>query len=128
MQIGELSRKTGVHIETIRYYEKIGLAPKPPRSSAGRRIYNDAHRRRLMFIRRARELGFSLDDIRSLLGLADDAPSCAEVYTLTERHLEGIRSRIADLKRLETTLSRVARDCERQETPECPILDVLWAQ
>lgn len=127
MQIGALSEATGVHIETIRYYEKIGLAPKPPRSSGGRRVYDEEHRRRLVFIRRARELGFGLDDIRSLLGLADETPSCADVYALTERHLDGVRAKIADLKRLEQTLSRMAKDCDQSKTPDCPIIEALSA-
>lgn len=125
MQIGALSQATGVHIETIRYYEKIGLAPTPPRSPGGRRIYDERHRRRLVFIRRARELGFGLDDIRSLLGAADDAPTCADVYALTERHLDAIRAKIADLKRLERTLARMAQDCDRKRSPDCPIIDAL---
>ena len=69
LAIGALSRDTGVHIETIRYYERIGLLPEPPRSQGRHRVYNDGHRQRLVFIRRSRELGFSLDEIRVLLGL-----------------------------------------------------------
>lgn len=125
MQIGALSEATGVHIETIRYYEKIGLSPEPPRSSGGRRVYDEPHRRRLVFIRRARELGFGLDDIRSLLGLVDETPSCADVYALTERHLDAIRTKIADLKKLEQTLARMAKDCDRSQAPDCPIIDAL---
>lgn len=81
--IGELSRLTGVNIETIRYYERIGMLPQPPRSAAGRRMYGSEERRVLAFIRRSRELGFSLSEVRALLGLgAPGDASCAEVKSL----------------------------------------------
>ncbi len=124
-KIGALSDHTGVNIETIRYYEKIGLLAKPPRAPSGHRVYDGALAGKLRFIRRARDLGFSLDDIRSLLGMEDKPPSCAEVYELTENHLANIRAKIADLKRLERTLSKVAEDCEKTATPDCPIIKAL---
>src|SRR4051794_1328669 len=78
--IGELSRLTGVHTETIRYYERIGMLAVPPRTAGGRRLYENKHVRTLAFIRRARELGFTLDEIRTLLELSgSELPSCAEV-------------------------------------------------
>lgn len=99
---GELAKATGCNLETIRYYEKAGLLPDPPRTSAGYRIYSAAHAGRLRFILRSRELGFTLDDIRGLLGLEDGtAPSCAEVKDRTDRHLADIRAKIADLRRME---------------------------
>ena len=86
--IGVLSGHTGVNIETIRYYERIGIAPKPPRSAGGQRLYADEHRQRLIFIRRSRELGFTLDQVRALLGLAGGRRmTCAKVKTLTEAHV-----------------------------------------
>ncbi|MGB3408591.1 MAG: MerR family transcriptional regulator, partial [Jannaschia sp.] len=90
---GDLARATGCNIETIRYYEKIGLLPDPPRTDAGYRIYSAAHATRLRFILRARELGFSMEDIRGLLGLEDGAaPTCAEVKERTERHLADVHA------------------------------------
>src|SRR5882757_9607973 len=101
IQIGELSRRTGCNIETIRYYERIGLMPAPPRR--GRyRSYGGEDVGRLGFVRRARELGFTLDDVRALLGLAaGGAAACADVRDLAASHLVDVRARIADLKRME---------------------------
>jgi len=124
-KIGALSDHTGVNIETIRYYEKIGLLPPPPRAASGHRVYDQGNAKRLMFIRRGRDLGFSLDEVRSLLGLEDKPPSCAEVHALTARHLAGIREKIAGLKRLERTLSKVAKECDDALTPDCPVIDAL---
>jgi MerR family mercuric resistance operon transcriptional regulator len=96
--IGVLSGHTGVNIETIRYYERIGIAPKPPRSAGGQRLYADEHRQRLIFIRRSRELGFTLDQVRALLGLAGGRRmTCAKVKTLTEAHVGDIRRKVKDL-------------------------------
>ena len=101
--IGKLSNHTGVNIETIRYYEKIGLMPKPPRKEGGHRIYDDTLTNRLRFIRRGRELGFSLEDIRMMIGLEDGEPSCEQVHAMTQLHLDNIRQKIVDLKKLEKT-------------------------
>ncbi|MDH3920601.1 MAG: MerR family transcriptional regulator, partial [Rhodospirillales bacterium] len=88
LTIGALSKNTGCNIETIRYYERIGLLPAPPRSAGGHRLYGEVLLKRLTFIRRGRELGFTLDDIRGLLGLVDGgAYTCAEVKALTLDHL-----------------------------------------
>lgn len=127
LTIGKLSDHTGVKIETIRYYEKIGLMPPPPRTPGGHRVYPAALAERLSFIRRGRELGFSLDDIRALLGLADRRPSCAQVYAITAAHLDVIRDKIADLRKLERTLARVAKECDRSERPDCAIIKTLFA-
>ena len=125
--IGRLSDATGVKIETIRYYEKIGIMPNPPRTSGGQRIYSAAHQARLGFIKRSRDLGFSLDAVRSLLGLSDEPPSCGEVHAITTTHLEEGRVKIDDLKRLERTLSAIAAECAGGDTPDCPIIDALVA-
>ena len=128
MRRGELAANTGCNLETIRYYEKIGLLPAPPRSDNGYRQYCGEHERRLRFIMRGRGLGFSLDDIRSLLGMEDGAPTCGDVQELTHHHLDAVRLKIADLKRLERTLSRIAKQCEGGETPKCPIIDALYGK
>lgn len=125
---GELARTTGCHIETIRYYEKTGMLLDPPRTGAGYRVYSADHVARLRFILRARELGFSVEDIRGLLGLEDGAaPSCADVKERTERHLADVRARIDDLRRIEKVLSATAARCSGGEVPDCPILASLEA-
>ena len=123
--IGRLSALSGVNIETIRFYEKSGLIPAPPRSAGGRRLYDRDAGRRLTFIRRARELGFPLDDIRSLLGLDASAPSCAKAYKIAARHRDGVRAKIADLKRLDRRLSAIMDDCARNSAPDCALIDAL---
>jgi MerR family mercuric resistance operon transcriptional regulator len=126
LSIGEPSRRTGVNIETIRYYERIGLLPAPPRSRGRHRLYDDLHRQRLAFIRRSRALGFSINDTRDLLGLARGHNlTCAEVRTLTEQHVASIRGKIRDLKKLDRVLSDLAAKCGGLSVPECPILDAL---
>ena len=100
MPIGELSRLCGVHIETIRYYEKIKMLPAPPRTESGRRVYGPKVTRILVFIRRGRELGFTLDQIRALLTLGGPGKaSCAEVREIAKHHIEDIRAKINDLTR-----------------------------
>lgn len=127
LMIGELSRQTGVHIETIRYYEKINMLPAPPRTAGGRRVYGPVETRTLAFIRRARELGFTLDEIRTLLNLGGPGKaSCSEVCAIATRHLEDIRSKIADLQKLERLLSGTVSQCSGQSVPECAVLDALY--
>src|SRR5262245_28185535 len=100
--IGALADRTGVNIETIRYYERVGLLTPPPRTQGRHRAYDERHAQRLSFIRRSRELGFSLDDIRTLLQLADCGTSaCGAAKDVTLRHLVDVRGKIASLKRLE---------------------------
>lgn len=125
--IGILSERSGVNVETIRYYEKIGVMPIPARSAAGYRIYDLDHLRRLHFVRRGRELGFSLDELRGLLHLVDGhAYTCGEVYELAIRHLADIRQKIRDLRRLEKVMSEMAAQCTRNKVPDCPIVDALF--
>lgn len=125
--IGELSRRTGCNIETIRYYERIGLMPAPPRR--GRyRSYGPDDVGRLGFVRRARELGFTLDEVRALLSLAAGGPAaCAEVRTLAASHLEDVRARIADLRRMERVLAESVRACDAGQDPGCPLIHTLYA-
>lgn len=126
---GALSKRSGCNIETIRYYEKIGLMPDPPRTGSGHRVYADHHVRRLTFIRRCRELGFGLREIRSLLGLVDGGgASCAEVQALTLDHVADVKRKIADLRRMERVLSGMAAQCEDDTIPDCPIIDALFEE
>jgi MerR family transcriptional regulator, mercuric resistance operon regulatory protein len=126
MPIGELSRLTGVNIETIRYYEKIKMLRPPPRTEGGRRIYGPAETRVLAFIRRGRELGFGLEDIRALLALgAPGKASCADVREIAAHHLDNIRAKIADLRKLERLLAKTIAQCSGNRVPDCPVLDIL---
>ena len=127
MKIGELSAQTDCKIETIRYYEKTGLLPEPARSAGGYRDYGDDHLRRLSFIRRCRELGFSIEEIRGLLALVDGGTyTCSDVKKITMEHVNSIQQKIIDLKKLEKTLSNIASQCAGNNTPECPIIDALF--
>jgi len=124
---GQLSKRTGCNIETIRYYEHEGLLLAPPRSQGGHRLYGEPDLKRLAFIRRSRELGFTLDEIRSLLRLVDDRSyTCAEVRSLTLDHLAEVRKKIADLRRLQTTLVDIVGRCDGDTVPECPVIDALF--
>lgn len=126
LTIGALSKHTGVNIETIRFYERVGILPKPPRSAGGHRIYGQEQSMRLSFVRRGRELGFSLDEIRGLLQLVDGGRyTCAEVKTITLDHLADVRRKIADLRRLERTLADVAGKCRGGKVPDCPVIEAL---
>jgi MerR family mercuric resistance operon transcriptional regulator len=124
--IGELSRQTGCKVETIRYYELQSLMPKPARTHGGHRLYTEKMRGRLMFIRRSRELGFSMGEIRDLLSLVDgEQVSCERVKLIAEEHLEDIRAKITDLKRMQESLSDLANRCSGEDIPDCPIIDSL---
>ena len=126
LSIGELSRRTGVHIETIRYYERIMMLPAPPRTGGGRRVYGAEQLRTLAFIRRARELGFTLDEIRALIELnTSEGATCAEVREIAINHLESVRAKLADLARLETILAETIARCAGNLSPACPVLDML---
>lgn len=126
--IGSLSRRTGVHIETVRYYEREGLLPEPPRTPGGHRVYDEVHVRRLNFIRRGRELGFTLGEIRQLLALVDENDfTCDEIKALTLGQARRVRAKIADLRKIETVLRDMAARCDRGAVPECPVIDALFA-
>lgn len=127
LSIGKLSQQSGVNIETIRYYEKIGVMPAPGRSAGGFRIYEPDHLKRLSFVRRSRQLGFSLDEIRNLLRLVDGhGHTCAEVHALMLSHLAEIRRKIRDLRRLQRAMAEMAARCSGESVPECPIVDALF--
>ena len=122
----DLARATGCNLETIRYYETVGIMPDPPRTAKGYRSYDDTHVRRLKFVMRSRDLGFSLDEIRGLLGLVDDrSQTCAQVQTVAEAHLEDVQAKIADLTRIAQVLSETIARCTGDAAPECAVIDTL---
>ena len=123
--IGQLAQRTGANIETIRYYERIGLLPVALRQ--GRyRSYAATDVTRLGFVRRSRELGFSIREVRTLLDLAAGGhESCAEVRDLASVHLHDVRSRIADLRRMERALATTVRACDAGDDAGCPLIDAL---
>jgi MerR family mercuric resistance operon transcriptional regulator len=130
LTIGTLSRITGVNIETIRYYERIGLMTKPPRTAGGHRNYQPDHVERLRFVRRARDLGFAIADIRTLATLALRGNSaCAEARAIATVHLTELRAKRDDLDRLEKVLTDTIEQCTTQccgtSLPPCPVLEVL---
>jgi MerR family mercuric resistance operon transcriptional regulator len=123
--IGELSRQTGVNIETIRYYEKVRMLRPPPRTEGGRRVYGPAEIRLLAFIRRGRKLGFGLEEIRALLALGAPGKAHADVREIAAHHLDDIRSKIADLRKLERLLAKTIAQCSGNKVPDCPVPDIL---
>lgn len=127
MPIGDFSRHTCCAIETIRFYEKIGILPKPRRR--GRyRLYEAADIGRLVFVRRARELGFTLDEVRALLRLAGaGADACGEVRDLAAAHLKDVRARIADLQAMEEVLTEAVQRCDAGNDAACPLIKTLSA-
>ncbi len=124
--IGALSKQTGCNIETVRYYEKAGLLPVPPRSPAGYRRYGSTHLKRLTFIRRSRALGFSIEEVRTLLKLADERRRpCAEVRVVAGAHLEDVQAKIADLLAMERVLRETVAKCASGRSPDCPLIESL---
>jgi MerR family transcriptional regulator, mercuric resistance operon regulatory protein len=129
MQRAELAQRTGCNLETVRYYEKVGLLPAPPRTPAGYRSYDATHERRVRFILRARELGFALDEIRELLHLADERDQpCADVRAVAAAHLNDVRAKLADLRRMERVLKDVIAQCGNGTQPECPLMETLFRE
>ena len=124
---GALASRSGVNSETVRYYEKIGLMPDPTRSSGGHRVYEQEHVRRLSFIRRTRELGFTLREVRGLLALVDGGDyTCAEVRDRTLAHLDDVATKIRDLQKMQRTLKSISSKCDGGLVPDCPIVDALY--
>ena len=118
MTIAKLAEASGVHLETVRYYERIGLVPKPSRTASNYRSYGAKDVERLSFIRRAREIGFSISEIKELLTLAQPSRApCAEVQTLTSGHLDEVRAKIADLCKLEAILANALERCSGRQLP-----------
>lgn len=126
MQIGDLAGLTGVNIETIRYYERIGVLPLPERHSNGRRSYGETDRRRVSFIRHARELGFDLASVKTLLALQEQPEaSCESAAQLAQAQLEQVQKKIAHLLNLRDELSRMVEGCQRGVVAECRIIDAI---
>lgn len=124
--IGVLARLSGCPVETIRYYERIGLIAPPPRTEGGHRAYDDDALRRLSFVRRSRALGFTLQEIGGLLKRVDGgAYTCAEVRDIALDHLAEVRVKLADLKRMERSLETLARACAGGDATQCRIIDAL---
>ncbi|KUO55207.1 MerR family transcriptional regulator [Erythrobacter donghaensis] len=122
----QLARKTGCNLETIRYYEKVGLLPEPPRSSNGYRVYSPELVQRLQFVLRARELGFLLEEIKALLGLDAVKPNaCNDAHGIAKANLAAVRSKLSDLKKMEAILASAVAGCESRDFGGCPILNAL---
>jgi DNA-binding transcriptional MerR regulator len=126
LAIGELAKRSGYAVQTLRYYEQIGLMPKPPRTSGGQRRYSEELLCRLLFIRHARNLGFEIDDIRSLLELARRPDqSCASVDAIAKAHLISIDGKIARLTALRAEVNRMLKACAKGRIAQCKVIDVL---
>lgn len=128
LSIGEIASATGMRVEAIRYYERRGLIPPARRRESGYRAFPASTVPRIRFIQRAKELGFSLDEIADLLSLrVDPAATCREVKERTQDKIRDVRTKIASLRRIESALGRLAEQCQGDAGPtsECPILDTL---
>jgi Cu(I)-responsive transcriptional regulator len=126
LTIGALAKKTGTKVETIRYYERICLLEAPRRTSGNYRVYGDEHLGRLSFIRRARDLGFSIEQVRELLSLADQrSRSCAGVDAIARQHLADVERKIADLNAMRRELSTIIDNCRSNVIADCRIIGAL---
>ncbi len=124
--IGDAAKITGVQVETIRFYEREGVLPPPERGRNGYRLYSRAHIERLMFVKRCRALGFSLQETQSLLSLADsENRTCRQISTIASNRLNDVRTKIADLKRMEKVLEEYVNVCPGDATADCPIVAAL---
>ncbi len=129
MQIGDLSRLTGVNIETIRYYERAGVLPLPSRQANGRRRYGDNDVCRLGFIRNARELGFDLENVRKLISLQEDPKaSCEEASSIAQCQLDAVESKITRLMALKEELARMIHEFKRELIDDCRVIEALKDQ
>jgi len=126
MKIGELAAATGCHFETIRYYEKVGLLPKPLRTASGYRAYRPEDVARVRFVTRGRELGFSLEEVRSLIRLSESPDlTCEEVDALARHHLEEVQEKLRQLQRMEAELLATIDRCHADRRADCAILQAL---
>jgi MerR family mercuric resistance operon transcriptional regulator len=124
MTIGALAKAAGVHVETVRYYQRRGLVAEPKRPAGSVRRYDDGAVKRLRFVRRAQELGFTLDEIKALVQLGE-TPSCRGARELAQKKLALVKSRLADLRRMEGALQGLVAQCERGRGRHCPIIESL---
>jgi len=122
---GALAKAADVNLETVRYFEKIGLMPSPERSKKGYRVYGRADQQRLIFIRRAKTLGFATPEVKNLLAMVDGQVHCGEVQDMARTNIDAINDKIADLTKIRTALSHMANACTGNNAPECPIIDQL---
>jgi Hg(II)-responsive transcriptional regulator len=127
MRTHEVAERAGVNAQTLRYYERRGILPDPPRSAAGYRDYPDTAVAVLRFVKRAQELGFTLAEVEELLGLADGGPeSCDAVRSLASAHIADLQHKIADLQRMSASLSALVDTCEQPRADRsCPLLDAI---
>lgn len=128
--IGQLASHTDCKVETVHYYEKVGLMPEPARSTGGHRIYNQLHLQRLAYIRRSRKLGFSIGKIRELLTFIDEPDhNCGEVKTMALQQCREIQQKIDDLQHLKQALNEMLKQCqtENNATDDCPIINTLYS-
>jgi MerR family copper efflux transcriptional regulator len=124
--IGKLADQAGVGIDTVRFYERRGLLPKPQRTAAGYRLYDESSISRIRFVRRAKQLGFTLDEVEILLQLQDKGGRKAEVKSITTRKLAQIDAKIADLARMREVLTALASECSGQgSVSTCPIIEAM---
>ena len=125
LSIGKLSKRTGVKVPTIRYYENIGLMPTPERSRSNQRLYSNEGLKRLSFIRHSRELGFPIEHVRELLQLSEhpDQP-CKDAHDIALQHLDDVRDRLRRLERLEKELKRIA-SCDAESVADCAVIETL---
>ena len=129
LAIGALSERTGCKVETIRFYERAHLLPAPARSPGGYRLYRKDHLKRLTFIRRARALGFSIDEVRKLLELADERKRpCAEVRVVAGAHLDDVQAKIADLRAMERVLRDTVARCADGRRANCALIEALYRE
>jgi len=126
LSIGKLSVETGVNIETIRYYEREDLMPEPFRTDGGHRIYDEVHMERLAFIRRCRDLGFPIEDIRSLLSMTDKNEHCSSMRPTATSHLALVRAKIKALREMERSLKTILDSCKDCRTPSCNVSNALF--
>lgn len=127
-KVGEIAKKVGSNVETLRYYEKIKIMPKPKRKESRYRFYDELDLKRLQFIKRAKELGFTLKEIKELLNLKiESTATCGDVKHLAENKLKDIEERIKDLRNIKSVLAKLINQCicEEISSEECPILEVI---
>ncbi len=125
--IGQVAKIVQINIETIRYYERMSIIPKPGRSAGNQRVYEENHINRLSYIRRSRELGFSLKEIMALIALDDaDELTCSKVHLVATAHLKQVEAKISDLQEISHTLTSLTEKCSRGEKPDCPITQALY--